>query len=85
MFPISHFYLILYLASTFFKIKEKEAKCLVLQHEVDTLQYKLREAKEESAEKDGQIKLISMNIANVEKQRNMLSDEVTKSVYKNKG
>lgn len=58
------------------KIKEKEARSQGLQQEIDQLQLKLREAREELIEKDGQIKLTALNLSNIEKQRKLLSDEV---------
>ena len=59
-----------------FKLKDRETKLQCLQEDVDQLQNKLRDIKEECAEKDGQMKVISMNFASVEKQRNHLADEV---------
>jgi chromosome segregation ATPase len=61
-----------------FQLKDRETKLQVLQEDVDTLQNKLRDIKEECAEKEGQMKVVTMNFSSVEKQRNHLADEVDK-------
>lgn len=58
------------------KIKEKDSKFLSVQHEVDSLQNKLRETREELSQKDSQLKLAINNMGNNEKQRHYLQDEV---------
>lgn len=47
-----------------------------VQHEVDSLQNKLRETREELSQKDSQLKLAINNMGNNEKQRHYLQDEV---------
>jgi hypothetical protein len=59
-----------------FKLKDRETKLQALQEDVDLLQTKLRDIKEECAEKDGQMKVLTMNLQSFEKQRNHLADEV---------
>ena len=48
-----------------------------VQQELEMAYQKFRQVKEEVAEKDGQIQIISMNLQSCEKQRNFLTDEVT--------
>ena len=47
-----------------------------MQHDLDLLQQKLRETKEETNEKDGRMKLAVMNLNTVEKQKKYMEDEV---------
>jgi hypothetical protein len=57
-------------------MKDKDAKTQSLQQEIENLEKKLREAKEEVADRDGQIKVVNMNLNNSEKQRAHLNSEV---------
>lgn len=47
-----------------------------MQHEIDNLHQKLREAKEFGADRESQIKLVLMNASNIDKQKKFLQDEV---------
>ncbi|CAF0853486.1 unnamed protein product [Brachionus calyciflorus] len=60
------------------KLKEKDVKIQQTHQECDQLQQKLRESKEEIIEKDGQIKILNVNLANNEKQRKHLNEEIKK-------
>lgn len=60
------------------QLKERENRLQVMQEEIDGLQHKIRETKEETAEKDGQIKVLSMNLNSYDKQRSHLSNEIEK-------
>lgn len=59
------------------KIKEKDAKFLSLQHELDSLQLKLRDTKDELSQKDNQLKLAISSMGSNEKQRKIMQDEVS--------
>ena len=59
-----------------FKIKERETRVISVQQELDATQQKLRESKEETAEKEGHIKVLTMNLNSSEKQRLHFADEV---------
>lgn len=47
-----------------------------MQHDIDVMQQKLREFREDSTEKEGRMKLALMNMASVEKQKKLLEEEV---------
>ena len=47
-----------------------------MQHDIDVLQQKLRELREDSTEKDAQMKITLMNLSSVEKQKKLLEEEV---------
>lgn len=47
-----------------------------MQHDIDVMQQKLREFREDSTEKEGRMKLTLMNMASVEKQKKLLEEEV---------
>ncbi len=68
--------MILFLSKINLKMKDKDAKTQSLQQEIENLEKKLREAKEEVADRDGQIKVVNMNLNNSEKQRAHLNSEV---------
>lgn len=60
------------------KLKEKDAKIHSMQQELDSTQQRLRESKEEMAEREGQLKVMQMNLSSCEKQRVHLADEIQK-------
>ena len=49
-----------------------------MQSDIELLDKRVRELKDEMVDKDGQIKVISMNLNNCEKQRAHLNSEVLK-------
>lgn len=49
---------------------------MTMQHDIDVMQQKLREFREDSTEKEGRMKLALMNMASVEKQKKLLEEEV---------
>ena len=67
-----------HLKETLNKVKERETKLQSFQEELDATQQKLRECKEEMAEKDGQIKVIAMNLNSSDKQRAHFIEEIQK-------
>lgn len=60
------------------KVKERELKLQTCQAELDTTQQLLRSCKEDMAEKEGQSKVLKMNLDSSEKQRCHFIDEIHK-------
>lgn len=60
------------------KVKEREVKLQTCQAELDTTQQLLRSCKEDMAEKEGQSRVLKMNLESSEKQRCHFIDEIQK-------
>ena len=64
------------------QIKEKETRIQALDKEIESGQKRLRECKEELAEKDGQLKALHANLANADKQRTRINEDVINIAHK---